>query len=293
MIRGSHIDPYEEKVAYTYEDDPESWRKVLGDNLLFEWGVYDHPDSPRPVSMDEASVRFLDRQLEQAGLKSPTPPMQRILDVGCGWGYTLGYLARQFEDCVRLDGINVSRSQLEHCSRYLSAQGLTDRVSLYFCNALDIDLLPDHGVPYDLVFMRGVIDHFPPEVFASAMKALASRVSSSGSLVISTNLYNENLDNYQSAIPDEVDRLASGHRKTLEMVTQMLECSGFQIANVQEMPSAADVAHFLLEAKSNIEAHFPEGVTGALKELRTCAINLSIAMLQGKTSAYSIIATRP
>lgn len=294
VLQGQTIDQYQEKVVYTYGDDPQSWRKALGEHILFEWGIYNHPDSPRPVSLDEAGVRFFDRQLELAGLTAPDRPhLQRILDLGCGWGFILRYLAHRFPECPRLDGLNISRRQLEYCSEYLTEHGLTDRTNLYLCNARDVGLLPDPHLHYDLVVIRGAITHFPYELYESSMAALAGRVREGGLLIISDTLFNQDLDTYQSAIPDDIDRLAVGYRKTPEYFTKVLDDSGFTVQDIRVLPSNTDIAHWLLEVRSNIETHFPDGVTGALEELRVAAVNASIALLQDKVSGYSIIARRP
>ncbi|MCO1581663.1 methyltransferase domain-containing protein [Crossiella sp. SN42] len=293
VLRGETDNAYQAKVVYTYADDPQAWRKALGENILFEWGIYNHPDSPRPVSLDESGVRFFDRQLELAGLTGPDrPPLRRILDLGCGWGFILGYLARLFPECGRLDGLNISRSQLEYCAEHLAGQGIADRTNLYQCNAQDLALLPEPEQLYDLVVIRGVITHFPHALFESSMAALACRVREGGLLVISDTLYKGDLDDYQSAIPDEVDRLAVGYRKTPEYFSKVLEDSGFAVTDMRVLPSNADVAHWLLEVRSNLETHFPDGVTGPLEELRVLAVNLSIALLLNKVSAYSVIAQR-
>lgn len=293
ILCGPTVNPYEEKVVYTYADDPGAWRKALGDHLLFEWGIYNHPDSPRPVSLDESGVRFFDRQLELAGLTGPGgPPLQRILDLGCGWGFLLGHLARHFPECRRLDGLNISRSQLDYCAHYLAGQGLADRVRLYQCNAQDLGLLPDPDQPYDLAVIRGVITHFPHALYETAMAALAGRIREGGLLVISDTLYNVDLDTYTPAIPDEVDRLAVGHRKTPDYFAKVLHDSGFTVQDMRVLPSNTDVAHWLLEVRSNLDTHFPDGVSGPLEELRVLAVNLSIALLTDQVSAYSIIARR-
>lgn len=292
-IQDGAADPYEEKVVYTYADDPEMWRKALGDTLMFQWGVYNHPDSPRPVSLEEAGIRYFERQLELAGVRSSKASQpQRILDLGCGWGFIMKYLADLFPDCPRIDGINVSGQQLKHCAEYLKKGGVADRVNLYRCNARDVAQLPDPQDLYDLVVIRGVISHFSPELYEECVAGLASRVCEGGTVIISENLYNTDLDSYTSAIPDEEDRLACGYRKTPRQVTQVLEDSGFRVTDLRVLPSNTDVARWLLEVRSNIETFFPEGVTGPLEELRVLAENLSIALLLDKFSAYSIIARR-
>ena len=289
-IRGTRVSDYQAKVEATYAGDPEDWRKAIGDYLLFQFGVYDDPASPQPISLDESGIRYFERQLRLAGLEaSDRRPIRRILDLGCGWGYILKYLAERFPECPRLDGLNVSLQQLEHCAKLHAEQGLAGRVNLYLCNAQDVDLLPDPEVPYDLVIIRGVISHFPNELYENAMKALAPRVAEGGPVVISDNLYKVALDIYESDTPDEVDRIACKHRKSPKYFRRVLEQNGFAIHDMRVLPSNIDVAHWLMDVKANIEKHFPDGAPGTLEELRVLAENWSVALIKDKVSTYSVI----
>ena len=57
------------------------------------------------------------------------------------------------------------------------------------------------------------------------------------------------------------------------------------------LPSNQEVIRWFQDVKTNIETHFPGGVTGPLEELRVMAMNMSVALAEDKVSAYSIIAT--
>ncbi|CAI0753302.1 Rebeccamycin O-methyltransferase [Serratia proteamaculans] len=302
VIRDKQTDSYEEKVVQTYCEEPEHWRKAIGDTLLFQFGVYeDVSPSLAPASklkptasLDESSVRYFEQQLFLAGVTgSDRPAMRRILDIGCGWGYILKHLAERYPECRRLDGVNVSAQQLNYCARLHAEQGLANRINLFLCNAQDIGLLPDPADLYDLVIIRGVISHFPNELYEKAMRALFTRVRPGGKVIISDNLYNVEPDRYQSDTPDMVDRLACRHQKTPAYFSQVLEDSGFGVKDFRVLPSNVDVAHWLMDSKANIERHFPEGVGGALEELRILAENWSVALLKDKVSTYSVIAQKP
>ena len=291
-IDGPVPDPYREKVVYTYDDPPSMWRKALGDTLLFQWGLYDDTDLPQPTALGDAGIRYFDRQLRLAGIQGDDRPrFHRILDLGCGWGFISQFLAHRFPECPRIDAINISPRQLEYCARYLAGQGLADRVHLYLCDGQDVDLLPDPGQPYDLVVIRGVYTHFLNPVYEASVKALVTRLADNAVVVISDTLFTGDLDSYTSAIPDLVDRIACGNRKTPEYFAGVLERNGLTIKDMRVLPSNQEVIRWFQDVKTNIETHFPGGVTGPLEELRVMAMNMSVALAEDKVSAYSIIAT--
>jgi cyclopropane fatty-acyl-phospholipid synthase-like methyltransferase len=296
ILRGSTTDPYQERVVQTYADPPDLWRKAIGDGLMFQFGVYDDPSGDQDISLDDAGVRYLDRQLELAGFGTRGTPgassFARILDVGCGWGFTLRHLADRFPRCRSLDGVNISRAQLDHCARYLAGHGLADRTNLYQCNARDLALLPDEDVPYDLVTIRGAISHFPYAVYEAAVRALAERVRPGGTVVISENLYKTAPGEYRSEIPDIVDRLACRYHKSPDYLVGVLTEHGFAIRDMRILPSNADAIRWLQQAKANIEAGIPADARGAIEELRVIADNWSAALRRDEVSTYSVIAER-
>lgn len=291
VLQGPVVDPYQDRVARAYADPPDLWRRAIGEELMFQFGVYDDPSGRRPISLDEAGLRYLDQQLDLAG-RAAHPPPARILDVGCGWGATLRRLSARFPDCPRLDGVNISREQLDHCARLLGAHGLAGRANLYHCNARDLDLLPDPDTPYDLVTVRGAITHFPYGVYESAVAALARRVRPGGAVVISENLYKTPMGAYRSAIPDNVDRLACRYQKSPGYLTGVLREHGFTLRDVRILPSNADAIRWLQQARANIEARVPPEARGSLEELRVIAENWSAALRRDEVSIYSVIAER-
>ncbi|MGO1001882.1 SAM-dependent methyltransferase [Lysobacter sp. CA196] len=288
-IRGASISDYQAKVEYTYQDDPQDWRKVIGNGLLFQFGVYDDPGLPQPASLDESGIRYFDRQLQLAGYDQGRTPVERILDIGCGWGSILTHLAGRFPECRCLDGINVSRRQLEHGAQTHAELGLSGRIGLYQCNAKDIDLLPDADRPYDLVVMRGVISHFPNDLYETVMAKLRRRVHPDSTVIVSDNLYNIDLEKYRSDTADIVDRLACKYRKTPRYFSEILERSGFGIRDMRVLPSNADAIRWLLDIRANIEKHFPLGADGALEELHVMTESLAVAIVKNQVSIYSAI----
>lgn len=192
VIESSRSDTYQDKVVQAYDDPPEAWQKALGQNLSFQFGVFDQAEmaaGPLPGPVGPSGIRHFDRQLKMAGFLTPgRRRVNRILDLGCGWGDITRHMAELFPQCPRIDCVNISLRQLEYCAAHLS-DDQRSRVNLYLCNGQDVDLLPDPEVPYDLVIVRGVYTHFLPRVFEESVAQVFKRLSEKGILIISDTLY--------------------------------------------------------------------------------------------------------
>ncbi|MEV5242055.1 class I SAM-dependent methyltransferase [Streptomyces cinnamoneus] len=290
VVHGTKRDSYQSRVEQVYNDSPELWKKAIGEELWFQFGVYGNQKG-RLSTLDEAGRSHLERQLELAQrLSGDYPEIQRVLEIGFGWGTGLMHLARLFPHCPRLDGINISRTQTEYALQRIAEASLSERVHLYLGNALNIDQLPRPEEPYDLVLMRGVVTHFSPATTEAVFAALPKRMRPGAVLIISENLYNVPLQDYTPAIPDETDRLACGYRKTPEYLTGVLADSGFTIRDVRKLPSNQEAVCWLTEIKANIEHCFGSRAPRPLQELRDHADNWSAALRRDRVSVYSVIA---
>jgi cyclopropane fatty-acyl-phospholipid synthase-like methyltransferase len=165
-----------------------NWRKILGPDLRFQCGVFGR--SGAEVSLEEAGHRYLEHQLGLAGyapLVGRWPA--RILDVGCGWGYPLAYLARRFGTYTRVDGIDLNIEQLQHARRMLERERLANRVRLFHGSAEHIDLLPAGRWPYDLISFRGSVKNFTYAELNRTLAAARKVISATGRIIIAENLY--------------------------------------------------------------------------------------------------------
>ncbi|MBD0844321.1 SAM-dependent methyltransferase [Streptomyces sp. TRM68416] len=297
VIDSPRPDPYRAKVEYTYDDPPWMWERALGpDNLLFQFGLFSEEEltaGPSPGSVGPSEVRHFERQLEIAGLTGPARPrLHRILDLGCGWGFISRHLAERFPEAVRIDAVNISMRQLEYCAEKLHGGDIAYRIRLYLCDGQDVDLLPEPEIPYDLVVVRGVYTHFLNDVFETSVKAVSKRLRPGGLLIVSDTLYKTDLTAYRPALPDTVDRLACGNRKSPAYFARVLEEHELPLVDMRITPSNAEIIHWFGRVRLNIERHFPDGVSGPIEELREMAVSFSAALAKDEASVYSIISRR-
>lgn len=288
VISGARTDPYRSRVEQVYRDDPEIWRAAIGDDLWFQFGLYARSGGN---SLDDVGRRYFDRQLELAGI-TPAARLRRVLDVGFGWGTTLAHLAQRHPWCPRIDGINISEPQVRYAADRIAVSGFANRIHLYLGNAQDVDRIPDPEPGYDLVVLRGSIAHLPPETLEATLRGIAARTAPGARMVISETFYTTPIEQYQSAIPDEVDRLACGHRKTIAGLTRLLERHSFAVLDLRELPGVDHATRWLDAIRDNIEHFLVDPPPQPIAELRDVADNLSMALHAGLAGVYSVIARR-
>ncbi|GAF78738.1 unnamed protein product, partial [marine sediment metagenome] len=192
--------------------------------------------------------------------------------------------------CELVEELNISRTQLDYSSDLIRREGLEGRVRFYLCNTQDVDLLPDPEIPFDLVNMRGVIEHLTYENFERTIGNLAKRMDSDGKLVISAVLYRLPIETLRTSQLTNLDLLACNHKKNQEYVTEVLEGAGFEVEIFEEMPKAEDVITRFQRIRSNIILEFPVDTPQEFEEFRGIAESLTPKLEVGVVKVYNIVA---
>ncbi len=135
-----------QQVAAHYQESPEVFSLVLDSALTYSTGIY-----LRPGEDLETAQR---RKFEHVASLLSIEPGERVLDVGCGWGSNLLYLAAHSEGLFH--GITLSAKQAEELLRRARERGLEDRVCVDVCHVEDLDFAADS---FDAVLFSGSIVH--------------------------------------------------------------------------------------------------------------------------------------
>ena len=196
------------EVRQHYEIMSLPYRVFWGEHLhhgLFLTGR----ESPRQAQL---------QLLEYASRVASIRPGARVLDVGCGYGATAIYLARNFR--CRVDGATLSPKQARIAQRKIARAGLCDQVRVVVCDVERFDLQSK----YDLIWMMESSEHFQDK--ASYMKRATNLLHEGGKFIIAA--------------------WTGSHKAPLvQEIADLTVCPGFQTADEYELQLRAAIRRFL------------------------------------------------
>jgi cyclopropane-fatty-acyl-phospholipid synthase len=143
---GEQLEHERSQVAAHYQHDPAIFEMVLDSRLAYATGVFLDPQE----DLEAAQQRKFERIREKLAIQ----PGQRVLDVGCGWGSNLLYLAQHTQGVFR--GITLSEKQRDFALARARAWGVADRVEIDVCHVEELALPP---ASLDAVLFSGSIVH--------------------------------------------------------------------------------------------------------------------------------------
>jgi cyclopropane-fatty-acyl-phospholipid synthase len=156
-----------------YELPTAFFAAYLDRRLKYSSGLYQHPDA----TLDEAQTAKLHFVAQRLTL----PEGARVLDIGCGWGSLILFLAAEYG--CRATGVTPSASQAAYITRQAEEMGVADRIQVELGSfpALRLD------GPYDAVTMLGSITHMPDQ--AAVLGRAKDLLLRGGSLYISESCF--------------------------------------------------------------------------------------------------------
>jgi cyclopropane-fatty-acyl-phospholipid synthase len=144
LWRGFSVAEDRRRTNEHYEQPPRFFTAITGG----AWNVYScnlWEDGAGETQAQEQKLDLLAALLQ-------LQPGQRILDVGCGWGGPLVYLAKTYG--VRGVGLTLSPAQRAHAENRVSEHGVD--VAIQECHWKDFQ----DDAPFDAVYTDEVIVHF-------------------------------------------------------------------------------------------------------------------------------------
>jgi cyclopropane-fatty-acyl-phospholipid synthase len=207
-----------------YELPVDLFAVYLDRRLKYSSGLY----SDNADDLDHAQtnkLRFVARQLGIAG-------GERVLDIGCGWGSLVLFMAQEF--ACHTVGVTPSLPQAEYIRAEAERMGVGDLVTLEIGSFADTDLTGR----FDAVTMLGSIVHMPNRtaVLAKAYQLLRR----GGALYLSESCFRDQAT-YQEfsrrpgtkQVTEEIFGFAD--MVPLSMLVEAVETAGFSLAGLTDL----------------------------------------------------------
>lgn len=145
----------------------------LDETMSYSCAYFEHEDD----SLKKAQLQKIDLVLKKMRLK----PGQRILDIGCGWGWLILRAAEKYG--VKALGITLSDEQYDETRRRIAASGRQDEIEVRLLNYLDLDE-PDES--FDAVVSIGMFEHVERPYHGDYLSKVASLLKPGGLTMLHT-----------------------------------------------------------------------------------------------------------
>lgn len=210
-------------VVEHYEHDSEIFGLVLDRELTYSTGVFLHEGE----DLETAQRRKLARVAAKLDLK----PGERVLDVGCGWGAILLYLAAHCD--ARVHGVTLSARQREVALARAVERGLARQVRIDVAHIEEVTLPPES---VDAVVFSGSIVHMHNR--EAIYEQVAGALSPGGRLLVSDCFFPHRArGNRESRATEYIFVTALGYCRLLSLSEELalMEGAGLDVLHVEDL----------------------------------------------------------
>lgn len=158
-----------------YELPVELFASYLDRRLKYSSGLY--PDEH--TDLDQAQTNKLHFVARQLGLRGG----ERLLDIGCGWGSLVLFMAQEY-DC-KVTGVTPSAPQAEHIRATARETGVAELVTVVPGAFTGVEV----SGSFDAVTMLGSIVHMPDRV--DVLRKVHGLLRRNGSLYVSESCFRD------------------------------------------------------------------------------------------------------
>jgi cyclopropane-fatty-acyl-phospholipid synthase len=164
------LTPHFEDVQSHYDLSDEFYRLWLDPTYTYSCAYFERDD----MTLEEAQIAKIDLSLEKLGLQ----PGMTLLDIGCGWGATMGRAVERYD--VNVVGLTLSQNQHDHTEKVFAAldSPRSKRVLLEGWEQFD--------EPVDRIVSIGAFEHFGHDRWEGFFKMTHGVLPNDGVMLLHT-----------------------------------------------------------------------------------------------------------
>jgi cyclopropane-fatty-acyl-phospholipid synthase len=265
-----------------YDLEPAIFELFLDPYMKYTCGLYPYGNE----SLAEAQIRkmeFIAQQLDISG-------GEHVLDVGCGWGSLLLFLAQRFS--CRGWGVTPAPKQVDYVRKRASESGLTDLIRVDEAHFQDLNLPSE---TFNAVTFIGCIIHIDDK--RGVLQECYRLLKPKGRIYIS-GVYFKNRQKYEEFsnrpgtrfVREEV--FGWGKMVPLSVIISGLEDAGFSLTGLKDLTShyrrtIQDWMHNIERNRTSLEAIHPGIADNLLRYLEISNLGWGFT-----SKHYAVVATK-
>jgi cyclopropane-fatty-acyl-phospholipid synthase len=116
-------------IKYHYDLGNDFYKHWLDKSMTYSSAIFSDKDS----SLFDAQINKYDQIVKPMNLNENS----NLLEIGCGWGGFSSYVAKKYKTKVK--AITISKEQYDFASKYISQEGLNEKVSIEMKDYRDVN----------------------------------------------------------------------------------------------------------------------------------------------------------
>jgi cyclopropane-fatty-acyl-phospholipid synthase len=267
-------------IAYHYDQPVEFYRLWLSRTLVYSCGYFRTGDE----SLDQAQ----ENKLELICRKLRLEPLERFLDIGCGWGSLILHAASQHGAYAH--GITLSEQQAKTAVQRIDLANLTQSC------AVDLqDYRTMSGaLPFDKIASVGMFEHVGRGNFPQYF-TMAYRLLKPGGVFLNHGIASSSLSPQRK--PSFMDRYVfpDGELVTLHEALQAAEEAGFEVRDVENLREHYEqtLRFWVKELERNADLALQYVSEATYRIWRLYMAGSAAAFRRGDIAVYQTLLNRP
>ena len=276
----------QQDIAHHYDVGNDFYQLWLDKRMVYSCAYFHTGEE----TIDDAQEAKLDHICRKLRLQ----PGERLLDIGCGWGGLIVYVAQHYG--VQAVGITLSDSQFAAARERVRAADLQQHVEVLQLDYRDAPERFGAGT-FDKISSIGMFEHVGQKNFPRYIGAVRQLLRDRG-LFLNHGITSSDADGHTvgSGISDFMEKYVFPHTELphLHSIIREMARHNFEVYDVESLRPhyARTLAHWSRRLEGQLHAAHQCVSERTLRVWRTYLAGSSLAFSQGWLNVYQVLASR-